>query len=155
MRVVPATTTGDFSEAQILQALGVTNASGASQIKFGSVTGDGTGQTIAIIDPGTDPDLLSSASPNYSTNSNDLHVFDQNNGLPDPASFQIVNQQGGSTLPTNVINAVEECPTSNMRTPSLRKANIILVEVNSNNFSDFIGPKPGGTFTPQRRRRLR
>ena len=63
-------------------------AYGVNNIMFGSVTGDGTGQTIAIIDAYDDP-----------TATSDLHAFDQYFGLPDPPSFAKVNENGGTTLP--------------------------------------------------------
>lgn len=72
-----------FFPAQIAGAYGI------NQIQFGSVTGDGTGQTIAIIGVGDNPSLLSTTDPNYGTS--DLAVFDQEFALPDPPSFQKVN----------------------------------------------------------------
>jgi hypothetical protein len=65
-------------------------AYGTNLITFGAVAGDGTGQTIAIIDAGSQPSLAG-----------DLHIFDQQYGLPDPVLTQ-VNQRGGSALPGNV-----------------------------------------------------
>ena len=56
---------------------------------FGSVTGDGTGQTIAIVDAYNAPTIVA-----------DLHAFDQQffPGQADP-TLTVVNQTGGSTLP--------------------------------------------------------
>jgi subtilase family serine protease len=71
-----------YTPAQVRHAYGIDN------IKFGSVTGDGTGQTIAIIDPYDDPNAAA-----------DLQAFDQQFGLPGPSSFKKVNQTGGSKLP--------------------------------------------------------
>src|ERR1019366_7156858 len=56
-----------LTPAQIRGAYGVGN------IAFGGTTGDGTGQTIAIIDAYHDPNAAS-----------DLHAFDQQYGQPDP-----------------------------------------------------------------------
>jgi fibronectin type 3 domain-containing protein len=64
-------------------------AYGFNLIMFGSTPGDGTGQTIGIVDAGSQPNLAS-----------DLHAFDQQYGLPDPVLTQ-VNQNGGSVLPGN------------------------------------------------------
>jgi subtilase family serine protease len=50
--------------------------------------GDGTGQTIAIIDAYNDPTIF-----------NDLHTFDQTFGLPDPPNFAVVREHKGSKLP--------------------------------------------------------
>jgi subtilase family serine protease len=58
---------------------------GLDQVSFDGITGDGGGQTIAIVDQGINPDVVSSTSPSFSTS--DLHVFDQTFGLPDPPSF--------------------------------------------------------------------
>jgi subtilase family serine protease len=126
---------GNFTPLQILHAYGI------DQIKFGSVTGNGAGQTVAIVDPGTVPDLVGSTDPSF--NSSDLHIFDQQYGIPDPPSFKIVNQTGGSTLPTTVINGAEECADVEYAHAIAPMANILLVEENSNFYTDYIGT-PGG-----------
>ena len=61
-------------------------AYGVGNISFGGVTGDGTGQTIAIVDVYDDPNIVS-----------DLHNFDVYFGLPDPPSFTKLNQNGSSS----------------------------------------------------------
>src|SRR3954465_2985210 len=63
-----------MTPAQIRTAYGIDN------ISFNGVVGDGGGQTIAIVDARHDPTVV-----------NDLHVFDQTFGLPDPPSFNVVN----------------------------------------------------------------
>ena len=60
---------------------------GSSSITFNGVQGDGTGQTIAIIDAYDDPNAAS-----------DLQNFDAQFGLPN-ASFTKLNENGGTTLP--------------------------------------------------------
>jgi hypothetical protein len=65
-----------YSPAQITHAYGI------DQVKFGTVTGDGSGQTIAIVDAFDDPTIES-----------DLKTFDARYGLPDP-SFQKLTPQG-------------------------------------------------------------
>jgi subtilase family serine protease len=127
---------GNFAPLQILHAYGI------DQIKFGNVTGNGAGQTIAIVDPGTVPDLVGSADPSFA--SSDLHLFDQRYGIPDPPSFRIVNQTGGSTLPKMVINGAEECADVEYVHAVAPMANILLVEDSSNFYNDYIGT-PGGT----------
>ena len=57
----------------------IQTAYGIDNIKFGSVTGDGTGQTIAIVDAYDDPQFLNSTDPNF-TNS-DLAQFDAQLGI--------------------------------------------------------------------------
>ncbi len=64
------------------------HAYGADQVAFGSVTADGTGQTIAIIDAFDQPNLTA-----------DLAAFDRQFGLADPPSLMKINETGGSTLP--------------------------------------------------------
>ncbi len=81
---------GQVSPAQLRQAYGI------NQISFAgpggtTVTGDGAGQTIAIVEEGEDPTLGA-----------DLATFDQYFGIPAPPSFQIVNQNGIAT-PNNEI----------------------------------------------------
>ncbi len=65
----------------------ITQAYGINQTNFSGVVGDGSGQTIAIVDAFNDPTIRA-----------DLHTFDQQFGLSDP-QLTIVNQNGGSTLP--------------------------------------------------------
>ncbi len=50
-----------------------------------TVKGDGTGETIALIEMYHDPNLAS-----------DLHTFDQQYGLPDP-TLDVINQAGNQT----------------------------------------------------------
>jgi subtilase family serine protease len=64
-------------------------------ISFDGLKGDGSGQTIAIVDPYDDPGLVSSTAPNFSTS--DLAVFDAAMHLPDPPSFQKVNEYGNAS----------------------------------------------------------
>ena len=76
----------------------VQTAYGINQITFGGITGDGTGQTIAIVDAYDDPKFLNSTDPNFATS--DLASFDAQLGLPDPPSFTKFNQYGStSNLP--------------------------------------------------------
>ena len=58
-----------YTPAQIRTAYGINN------VIFGTVTGDGTGQTIAIVDAYDDPAFVNSTDPNFSTS--DLAQFDQ------------------------------------------------------------------------------
>lgn len=63
-------------------------AYGFDQVKFGSVVGDGTGQTIAIVDAYNDPNIVA-----------DLAAFDQQFGLAPPPSFTVIGQSGSTLLP--------------------------------------------------------
>jgi len=71
-----------FTPAQVKTAYGI------DSIRLGSVIGDGTDQTIAIVDFGDDPTIAS-----------DLHNFDLHFNLPDPPSFTKVNQNGVPVIP--------------------------------------------------------
>lgn len=65
----------------------VRHAYGMDTLSFNGVAGDGSGQTIAIVDAYNDPNMAA-----------DLHTFGQTFGLSDPA-LSIVGQTGSSTLP--------------------------------------------------------
>ena len=78
-----------YTPAQIRAAYGINN------VVFGTVTGDGTGQTIAIVDAYDDPAFVNSTDPNFSTS--DLAQFDKAFGLPDPPSFTKYNETGQTT----------------------------------------------------------
>src|SRR5205807_2169565 len=54
----------------------------------GNIKGDGTGQTIAIVDAFNHPSIVA-----------DLNTFDAQFGIAAPPSFTIVNQNGGANLP--------------------------------------------------------
>jgi subtilase family serine protease len=59
---------------------------------------DGLGVTIAIIDAYDNPKFVSSTAPNF--NSSDLHQFDLQYNLPEPAGFFTkVDQNGGTSYP--------------------------------------------------------
>ena len=82
---------GQVSPAQLRHAYGV------DQIKFTSlggttVTGDGSGQTIAIVELGVDPSLGA-----------DLTTFDQFFGIPAPPSFKVVDQNGVTTPNLDIV----------------------------------------------------
>jgi hypothetical protein len=106
----------------------VRHAYGIDQVTFGSVRGDGSGQTIAIVDAYDDPTIAA-----------DLHQFDLAFGLPDP-TFTKVNENGGSTLPAADTSgwALEISLDVEWAHAIAPKANIVLVEANSSYFSDLI-----------------
>ena len=66
----------------VLTPLQIRTAYSMPSINFGGITGDGTGQTIGIVDAYDDPNAAS-----------DLQAFDAFYGLPDP-NFTKLNQQG-------------------------------------------------------------
>ena len=88
-----------FTPQQIQTAYGI------GQITDGGVTPVGTGETIAIIDFFDNPKFVSrngNADVNQDPNflASDLHQFDQEFGLPEPANFFTkVDQSGGTNYP--------------------------------------------------------
>jgi hypothetical protein len=121
-----------YTPAQLDDAYGINN------IKFGSVTGTGAGQTIAIIAAYDDPMFVSSTSANFS--SSDLAVFDQKMGLPNPPSFKKVDEYGNSTsYPTTDYGWANEIALDVEWTHAVAPdANILLVEAYSAQLSDLI-----------------
>ncbi len=77
-----------YTPAEISQAYGLTG-----------INGNGAGQTVAIIDGGDAPNLVSSNDPNF--DSSDLHQFDLQFNLPDPPEFLKLDAFGGTNFPTN------------------------------------------------------
>lgn len=113
---------GGYSPLQVLEAYRFDSSSGASNISFGGVTGNGAGQTIAIVDAYNDPNIAS-----------DLGTFDAEFNLAAPASFSVVNQNGQTTsLPAaNSSWAVEESLDVEWAHAIAPGANIVLVEASS------------------------
>ncbi|MFL5241324.1 MAG: fibronectin type III domain-containing protein [Gemmataceae bacterium] len=103
------------------------HAYGFDKIFFNSVAGDGTGQTIAIVDAYDDPNI-----------SGDLLQFDKQFGLPNPV-FTKVNQTGGATPPVaNAGWASEIALDVEWAHAIAPKAKILLVEANDNNYNNLL-----------------
>jgi subtilase family serine protease len=115
------------------------HAYGFDQISFGSITGNGSGETIAIVDAYDDPNLVSSNSPSFLTS--DLHIFDKQYNLPDP-QFIKLNQTGGtSSYPTTDATGgweLEEALDVEWAHAIAPAAKIVLVEANSNYNTDLL-----------------
>jgi hypothetical protein len=106
-----------YTPAEIRQAYG-----------FSSISANGAGQTIAIVDAYDNPNILS-----------DLKAFDAKYGLPDPV-FQKVNQNGSqSKLPTADsgwgLEIALDVEWAHAVAPA---AKILLVEANSSSLSDLL-----------------
>ncbi len=100
--------------------------------------GDGTGQTIAIIDAYNQPNITA-----------DLQTFDSMYGLAAPPSFKVVNQTGGTTLPTTDQGwGLEETLDVEWAHAMAPQANIVLVEANSNSYSDLFTAVQYATSQP-------
>ncbi len=122
-----------YSPTQIRTAYGINN------ISFDGITGDGTGQTIAIIVAYDNPDLVDTGSPGFATS--DLHMFDQQFGLPDPPSFMKVDQNGGTSYPGQDPTGGwenEEALDVEWTHAIAPGANILVVEAASTNLSNLI-----------------
>ena len=122
-----------FTPQQIRTAYGI------NQIGFGPITGDGTGQTIAIVDAYDDPNLVDSTSPNFK--SSDLALFDQRFGLPDPPSFEKLGQDGSTNLPAadpSGVWEVEEALDVEWAHAIAPGASIVLIECNSPGFESLL-----------------
>jgi hypothetical protein len=104
------------------------HAYGFDQITFsnGTVAGDGSGTTIAIVDAYDDPTIAS-----------DLHQFDVTFGLPDPV-FTKMNQNGGSTMPSGNTGWAGEISLDVEWAHAIAPgAKILLVEANSASGGDL------------------
>jgi hypothetical protein len=118
------TAPGGLSPAQVRHAYGF------DQITFnnGTIVGDGTGQTIAIIDAYDQPNMAS-----------DLATFDATFGLAAPPRFTKVNETGGSSMPATAPASwgLEESLDVEWAHAIAPGANILLVEATTNNYSDL------------------
>jgi hypothetical protein len=112
-----------FTPAQLRQAYGL------NQITFnGGISGDGTGQTIAIVAVYDQPNLAG-----------DLATFDSTLGIAAPPSFTKVNQTGGSSLPAgNASWGSEESLDVEWAHGIAPGANILLVEASAPNLTDVV-----------------
>jgi subtilase family serine protease len=107
----------------------ISRAYGFNQISFnkGTVAGNGSGQTIAIVDAYNQPNIAS-----------DLQAFDAAFGLPNPPHFAIVNENGGGNLPAaNASWGMEESLDVEWAHAMAPGANILLVEANSSSEGDL------------------
>jgi subtilisin-like proprotein convertase family protein len=106
------------------------HAYGYDQIFFegGSIVGDGTGQTIAIVNAYHTPTALA-----------DLNAFSTEFGLPPPPTFSQVSQTGGdpSAIPTNGNWALETALDIQWAHAFAPGASILLVEATSATFGNL------------------
>ena len=120
LQVVPLAVSGPtgYNPQQIQSAYGI------NQIKFsgGTVTGNGAGQTIAIVDAYNDPNIQP-----------DLNTFDSEFGLP-ATTVTRVNENGGTSLPASDPTGgweLEESLDVEWAHAVAPEANIVLVEAPS------------------------
>ena len=120
-----ATLGAPFTPAEIDQAYAVNN------ISFNGVSGNGSGQTIAIVDAYNDPNIIS-----------DTATFDSYFGLPQfnvgGPTLQVLNQTGGTSLPANSSPGgwdVEESLDVEWAHAIAPQANIVLFEADTDLFA--------------------
>ncbi|HMB96810.1 MAG TPA: hypothetical protein VKK61_12280, partial [Tepidisphaeraceae bacterium] len=106
----------------------ISAAYGFNQINFNGVTGDGNGQTIAIVDAFNDPNIAG-----------DLSTFDKQFDLPS-ASLTKVSQTGSTTaLPTTDAGWATEISLDVEWAHAIAPdANILLVETKSDSLTDLL-----------------
>ncbi len=113
----------------------VETAYGDNSIVFNGIVGNGAGQTIAIVDAYNDPNIVS-----------DTAAFNTRFGLPQfnagGPTLQVLNQTGGTTLPTNTNTTLgdwdlEESLDVQWAHSMAPQANIILFESNTANDPDM------------------
>ena len=113
-----------YTPSQIAQAYGFSGIT----FNSGAVKGNGSGQTIAIVDAYNDPNIVS-----------DLQLFDQTFGLANPPKFNVVNQNGSGSLPTTNAGWSEEIALDVEWAHAMAPgANILLVEANSSSLNDLL-----------------
>jgi hypothetical protein len=117
----------------------IRTAYGVGNISFGSVSGDGTGQTIAIVDAFDNPSLVGTTASNFATS--DLGEFNSEFGLSAPPSFTKLNETGGTaSLPATdpsgnwEVEAALDVEWAHAIAPA---AGIVLIECNSAELSDM------------------
>jgi aspartate/glutamate racemase len=107
----------------------IRHAYGFDTIAFnsGTVVGDGSNTTIAIVDAFDDPNIA-----------NDLHKFDVQFGLPDPI-FTKVDQNGGTAYPAPNAGWITEIALDVEWAHAIApNAAILLVEANTNSFANLL-----------------
>ena len=119
------TTVQGFTPAQIRQAYGFSDITYSN----GTVPGDGSGQTIAIVDAYNDPNITE-----------DLKTFDTQFGIAAPPSFSIVSQTGNTTkLPSTDAGWAGEISLDVEWAHAIAPgAKILLVEANSDSLDDLM-----------------
>jgi hypothetical protein len=112
-------------------------------ITINGVTGDGTGQTIAIVDAYQNTHIIS-----------DLAAFDSNFGLAPPPNFLVLNQSGGTDL-SGVPDGAQQAGDWPMEIALdvewahviAPNANIVLFEANSNVTDLYTAVNEARTYT--------
>jgi subtilase family serine protease len=148
-----ASASSPFTPANVRSAYGVDRISFGSSIVVSpptlgfrasaiqrAIAGDGAGQTIAIIDSLDDPNILADA--NYFSSTYGLPQF---NSIPGGPTLQVLNEDGGTTLPTPAVRlavgsdwTLEESLDVQWAHAIAPRANIIVFEASGANPDDLI-----------------
>ncbi len=132
LQVLPLVVSGPagYTPQQIRSAYGV------NQITFsgGKVTGNGAGQTIAIVTAYNDPNIKS-----------DLAAFDKQYGLSAPASLTIDNLGATTTDPGWALETTLDVEWAHSVAPG---ANIVLVEASSDSLSALLSAVNYARYQP-------
>jgi subtilase family serine protease len=118
---VTSTTPTGYSPAQIRTAYGID----AITFSNGTITGNGAGQTIAIVDAYSDPNIDA-----------DLATFDSEYGLPNPPSFTVANLGATTTDAGWALETALDVEWAHAIAP---EANIVLVEASSDSVAALLG----------------
>jgi hypothetical protein len=121
-----------YTAAQVTHAYGLDDITLTSPTGQ-TVAGNGAGETIALVEAYHDPNL-----------SSDLHIFDQANGLGDPA-LTVVDQAGGTT---NAVWASEESLDVEWAHAIAPGASLLVVEARSDSLSDLMAAVNTARNTP-------
>lgn len=119
----PSTLSPPFTPAEIRQAYGIN-----------TISQNGAGETIAIVDAYNDPDITGDVSSFDS-----MYSLQQFN-VPGGPTFKVLNQTGGTSVPPNAAPGnwdLEESLDVEWAHAIAPKANIILFEANSDNNNDL------------------
>jgi subtilase family serine protease len=120
-------------------------AYGVNQIAFNGITGDGTGQTVAIVDAYNAPNIISD------TASFNTFYHLQPFNAPGGPTLQVLGQDGTTTLPTgNNVDGwdVEESLDVQWVHAIAPQANIILYEANSSGGGDLYATELSAAANP-------
>jgi hypothetical protein len=136
--VTPATTLpADNAPGDWIYPTNLRSAYGMNDISFNGTPGNGQGETIAIIDAYNESSFADTGTSAYATS--DLAVFDSQFGIPDPPSFVMLNENGGTTLPpaSSANDEVETALDVEYAHAMAPSASIVLIDCNSLNDSDL------------------
>ncbi|HEV3190587.1 MAG TPA: kelch repeat-containing protein, partial [Polyangiaceae bacterium] len=137
-------TVAPITPQQMQTAYGITDSSGSPLILFNGVKGDGTGQTVAIVDAFNDPTILKDSNA-----FNSFYSLPQFNATGGP-TLTLLGEDGSTTLPTGTDAGwgVEESLDVQWIHAIAPQANIILYEANSPISNDMYATELSAAANP-------